>query len=121
MVEKSHYMKNQRKVARMSKANEEWKALKPQIGQFVNTLDVLYRGAEDIDEAITRAEARGYKKGFADGKKECCENCLADDFAKKCNGHYSIIEKFLSLDYMGFCVVSHMINALTEKECGKND
>lgn len=105
----------------MSKANEEWKVLKPQIGQFVNTLDVLYKGAEDIAEATNKAEERGYKKGFADGKKEGCKNCFADDFAKKCNGHYSIIEKFLSLDYIGFCVVRDMIDALSKKECGKND
>lgn len=97
-------------------AREDWKVLKPQIGQFINTLDGLYKGAENIDEAIKKAEERGYKKGFQEGNVKACSDCARAKLFDKYNGHYAIFDKYLELSDTDRRIVYDMINALSNKK-----
>lgn len=100
----------------MSKANEEWKVLKPQIGAFINTLDGLYKGAEDMDEAVSNAYKKGYEKGVKEDKKVFCDYCKEKKFYELCNGNYRTIELFVNLPWDKRKIASDIILALSEKE-----
>lgn len=83
----------------MSSINQEWKELKPRVGEFMSHLETLYKGAEDVGGAVEKAEAKGYNNGFKDGKnKQLCESCTEKAFYKQCGGYVGLFKKFLELD-----------------------
>ena len=93
--------------------NEQWKQLRPQIGSFISSLDGLYKGAENLDEALAKAEERGYKKGFQDDKQTICKHCNANEFYRKCNGYLATVETFASLSDKSKETVKKMIYQLS--------
>lgn len=100
----------------MGKVNEQWKELRPQIGSFVSALDGLYKGAENIDEAISKAEFRGYEKGYKADKKEICNGCNGQNFYNSCNGYIEPIKKFMELSNDSKYAIRRLIEQLYEAE-----
>lgn len=105
------------------KVNEYWKELRPQIGAFVSMLDGLYKGAENIDEALAKAEFKGYQRGYEEDKRNKCQACGIKDFYQKCNGSYDIIEKYIALSNSSKLSIKTMILQLyhLEQERGTNE
>lgn len=103
--------------------NEHWKELRPQIGAFVNELEGLYKGAENLDEALTKAEARGFQKGFSEDKQNICNSCYQKEFFFNCNGNIDLIEKFLKLSNSSKLSIKTMILQLyhLEKDLEKEE
>lgn len=101
----------------MSKISDDWKALKHQIGIFVGEANNLLKDSEDIDQAIDKAEKRGYEKGFKVNKDDICKDCFCKEFTNKCNEHfnYTTINLFLDLSPSDKLVVRDIINALHRK------
>lgn len=99
----------------MSKISDDWKALKQQIGIFVGEANNLLKDSEDIDQAVDKAEKRGYEKGYHANKVDICKDCPYDEFTRKCNGHYTTIDLFLELSPSDKLVVRDVINALHKK------
>lgn len=99
----------------MSKMSDDWKALKHQIGIFVGEANNLLKDSEDIDQAIDKAEKRGYEKGFKVNKDDICKDCPYEEFTHKCNGHYTTINLFLELSPSDKLVVRDIISALHRK------
>lgn len=99
----------------MSKISDEWKALKPQIGKFVGEVNNLLKDSEDIDQAIDKAEKRGYEKGFNANKDDICKDCSHKEFACKCNGNYTTINLFLELKPAEKLLIRDIINSLHRK------
>lgn len=94
------------------KINDTWRELRPQIGSFVSALDGLCKGAEDIDEVVAKAEARGYKKGLRDGAKPVCNECEKAKFFNDCNGCYDTIRAFMKLSMSSRSVIARMIQQM---------
>lgn len=101
----------------MSKISDDWKALKQQIGIFVGEANNLLKDYEDIDQAIDKAEKRGYEKGYNANKYDICKDCSYEEFINKCNEHYNYttINLFLELNPSDKLVVRDVINALHRK------
>lgn len=98
------------------KVNEHWKELRPQIGAFVSELDGLYKGAENIEEALAKAEERGYKRGLNEDKQNICDKCNVKDFYSKCNGHFDFIEKYIELSNSSKLSIKTMVLQLYHLE-----
>lgn len=95
------------------KVNEHWKELRPQIGAFVSELDGLYKGAENMDEALTKAEFKGYQKGYEEDKKNICNSCDANAFYRNCNGYLTTIDTFMELSDKSKEIVKRLIYQLS--------
>lgn len=100
------------------KINEDWKTLKPLVGKFLNDLDVLYKGAENIADAISRAEERGYKKGYKQGKhdgKEATKSEYGNNYnwLCRCMKYENEINKYLELSFDDREIINNMLDVMT--------
>ena len=100
----------------MKETRLKWKELKSEIGQFVSQLDGLYKGAENIDEAISKAEVRGYKAGYDKCKlSEICKDCPKAEWFNECNGYFEVIRTFMSLPDYDKITVKRLIDRLASR------
>lgn len=105
------------------KINEDWKTLKPLVGKFLSDLDLLYKGAENVADAISRAEERGYKKGYQQGKHDGKEATKTEygknyNWLCKCLQHENEINKYLKLSVNSRETINNILDVMfKDEEC----
>ncbi|MBQ8234500.1 MAG: hypothetical protein IJZ36_02830 [Bacilli bacterium] len=100
----------------MSTINEDWKTLRPLIGNFISKLDSLTKGCEDVETLLKKVEKKSYEKGLSDSKKDLCNDCELHKFYNSCKGYYNIIDIFLHLSSDSRHLVVSLIDKLGKVE-----
>lgn len=101
---------------------DEWRALKPQIGNFLGKLTEMADAVDNLDVVIekvrTKAYNTGYQKGCTDTKhKDICTNCKKREFYTQYHaGCSDMLERFGQLHPTSKRVILDMINRLSEVE-----
>lgn len=100
----------------MSEVGNDWKNLRPQIGNLISKIDSLVQGSENIENLKKKAEDKGYERGLAEVRKDFCNDCPMIDFYTKCNGHYRIIDVYLQLSVENKQLINNLIDRLAKME-----
>lgn len=103
---------------------EDWRNLKPQLGNFLGKLTEMADNVDNFDVVIekvrTKAYNTGYQKGCTDTRdKDLCINCKKKDFYAKYNaGCGDMLEAFSRLHPTSKRLILDMIRRLNEVENG---
>lgn len=101
---------------------EDWRNLKPQLGNFLGKLTEMADNVDNLDEVIekvrTKAYNTGYQKGCSDTRdKDLCTNCKKKFFYTKYNaGCGDMLETFSQLHPTSKRVILDIIYRLSEVE-----
>ena len=100
----------------MSKLNENWQKLRPQIGQMINQIQNTvdkYDSCEDITES---AYIRGYNKAIGECNKktkdELCKDCRHKLLDEKVKKYKDLIEDFGDLTYQDQSLIKELVEKL---------
>ena len=92
-----------------TKVEEKWKEAKIAVGELLNHLDNLYKGAEEASKIYDK----GYSDGFRDAmESKLCKDCNKKKFWEECIGAFPMIKKYLVLNAEDIVVVNSVIDAL---------
>ena len=101
---------------------EEWRALKPQVGNFLGKLCDMADSVDNLDEVIEKVRHSAYNKGYQQGcidtrDKDICTNCKKKEFYTQYHaGCGDMLERFGQLHPTSKRVILDMINRLSEVE-----
>ena len=100
----------------MSKLNENWQKIRPQIGQMINQIQNTvdkYDSCEDITES---AYIRGYNKAIGEchkkTKDELCKDCHHKMLDEKVKKYKDLIEDFGDLTYEDQSLIKELVQKL---------
>ena len=92
-----------------TKVEEKWKEVKNAVGELLNYLDNLYKGAGEASKIYDM----GYKEGVKDAmESKLCKDCNKMKFWEECVGIFPIIKKYLALNIDDIAAVNTIINSL---------
>lgn len=92
-----------------TKVKEKWEEAKIAVGELLNYLDNLYKGAGEASKIYDM----GYKEGVKDAmESKLCKDCNKKKFWEECIGALPMIKKYLVLNAEDIVVVNSVIDAL---------
>lgn len=106
----------------MTTIKEDWRNLKPQLGNFLGKLTEMADNVDNLDEVIekirTKAYNTGYQKGCIDTRdKDICINCKKKEFYTQYHaGCGDMLEVFSRLHPNSKHLILDMIRRLDEVE-----
>ena len=100
----------------MSKLNENWQKLRPQIGQMINQIQNTVDKYDSYEDVTESAYIKGYNKAIGEchkkTKDELCKDCPHKVLAEKAKKYKKLIEDFEDLTYEDQSLIEELVQKL---------
>lgn len=105
----------------MSSITEDWRNLKPLIGQFAGKLNELTQKGADFEAAIAKTEYTAFNKGYSKAledcrDKDCCAACKSKAFYDSMKKYETFIDKYNKLSSDDKFLIDDFIERLGKKK-----